>query len=142
MFDVVARYHEAMVKKSADDLAALYAESAVHEIPFSVPGFPPRFEGREAIRAGYGAMWDASPVVVERMDEVVIHLGADPDVVIVEQTAVGGIGPDGPRFRLPSLLVLHIEDGRIVRCRDYMDGLAITGLRPRAAAPHQENQAA
>ena len=130
MSDVVARFHEAMVNKSADDLAALYAESAVHEIPFTVPGFPPRFEGRDAIRAAYGAMWNASPVVVERMDEVVVHRGADPEVVIVEQTAVGHIGPDGPPFRLPSLLVLRIEDGAIVHCRDYMDGLAITGLRP------------
>jgi uncharacterized protein len=130
MSDVVARFHEAMVNKSADALAALYAESAVHEIPFTVPGFPPRFEGRDAIRAAYGAMWNASPVVVERMEEVVVHRGADPGVVIVEQTAVGRIGPDGPRFRLPSLLVLRIEDGAIVHCRDYMDGLAITGLRP------------
>jgi len=130
MSDVVTRYHEAMVNKSADDLAALYAESAVHEIPFTAPGFPPRFEGRDAIRAGYGAMWNASPVVLERMEEVVVHLGADPEVVVVEQTAVGSVGPDGPLFRLPSLLVLRIRDGSIVHCRDYLDGLAITKLRP------------
>lgn len=130
MSDVITRYHEAMVNKSAEDLAALYAESAVHEIPFTVPGFPPRFEGRDAIRAAYGTMWNASPVVVERMQEVVVHLGADPEVVVVEQTAVGRVGPDGPHFRLPSLLVLRIRDGSIAHCRDYLDGLAITRLRP------------
>lgn len=130
MSEVVIRYQEAMVNKSAEDLAALYAESAVHEIPFAIPGFPPRFEGRDAIRAAYGAMWKASPVVVERIEQMAVHLGADPEVVVVEQTAVGSVGPDGPRFRLPSLLVLHIKDGEIVHCRDYMDGLAIMALRP------------
>ena len=114
----------------ADDLAALYGERAVHEIPFTVPGFPPRFEGRDAIRTAYATMWNASPVVVERMEEVVVHLGADPEDVVVEQTAVGRVGPDRPRFRLASLLVLRIRDGLIMHCRDYLDGLAITRLRP------------
>ena len=49
----VTRYQQAMRRKSADDLAELYAADAVHEIPFQVPGFPPRFEGREQVRAAY-----------------------------------------------------------------------------------------
>ncbi len=44
METVVERYHRAMYDKSADDLADLYTEDAVHEFPFSVPGLPPRLE--------------------------------------------------------------------------------------------------
>jgi hypothetical protein len=33
-----------MLDTSPDDLADLYAIAAVHEFPFSSPGFPPRFE--------------------------------------------------------------------------------------------------
>jgi ketosteroid isomerase-like protein len=128
MPDVVARYHRAMVDKSADELAALYAESAVHEFPFTTPGFPTRFEGRDAIRAAYGALWRSSPALVERIEDVVVHAGTDPDVLIVEQTAVGTVGPGGPPFRLPSLLILRISDGLIVHCRDYLDGLGIVNL--------------
>ena len=76
--NTVARYHEAMCRKSADALADLYAEDAVHEFPFSLPGLPPRFEGREAVRAGYRAMWGASPVVIERVGNVTLHQSTDP----------------------------------------------------------------
>jgi hypothetical protein len=27
-------------------------------------------------------MWNPSPVVVEQMEEVVVHLGADPEIVV------------------------------------------------------------
>ncbi|MFI9722885.1 nuclear transport factor 2 family protein [Streptomyces sp. NPDC052396] len=47
---------------SVDDLADLYAPDAVHEFPFTAPGFPPRFEGRDQIRDAYRAAWSASPV--------------------------------------------------------------------------------
>jgi ketosteroid isomerase-like protein len=118
-----------MLGKSADALADLYAEEAVHEIPFAVPGFPPRFEGREAVRAAYGVMWKKSPVVIERVDSVAVYQATDPEVVIVEQMTTGSAGPGGPRFSMPSLLVLRVRNGLIVQCRDYMDGLALSRAR-------------
>ncbi|GLW66111.1 hypothetical protein Arub01_43550 [Actinomadura rubrobrunea] len=126
---IVARYHEAMCRKSADALADLYAEDAVHEFPFRAPGFPPRLEGREAIRLTYREKWGASPVVLDRVGDVVTHRTTDPEVVIVEQVATGAVGgPGGPRFAMPGLLVLRIRDGEITHCRDYLDGLALAGL--------------
>ncbi|WEP01031.1 nuclear transport factor 2 family protein (plasmid) [Streptomyces sp. FXJ1.172] len=130
MDTTVMRYQEAMRKKSADALAALYAEDAVHEVPFTVPGFPPRFEGREAIRAAYGAMWSASPVVIDSVDTTALHRTSDEEVVVVEQHTRGHVGPEGPAFGVPSLLVLRIRAGLIVHCRDYMDGLAVAMARP------------
>jgi len=130
---IVSSYHQAMRHKSADELAALYAEDAVHEIPFKVPGFPPRFEGREAIRAAYHAMWSASPVVIDRVETTAMHRTADEEVCVVEQTAhghVGTAGPTAPTFSVPSLLVLRVRNGLIIQCRDYMDGLAIAKARP------------
>ncbi|MGP3922345.1 hypothetical protein [Streptomyces sp. 8N616] len=53
--DVLARYHRAMLDKSADNLADLYAANAVHEFPFLFPGMPDRYQGREEVRAGYRA---------------------------------------------------------------------------------------
>ena len=133
MDTIVTRYQAAMVHKSADELAALYAEDAVHEIPFTVPGFPPRFEGREAVRAAYAAMWKASPAVIERVESLAVHEATAPGVIIVEQVAIGRVGADGPQFSVPGLLVLHVVDGLIVRCRDYMDGLAVDRARNRAS---------
>nr|WP_257980602.1 nuclear transport factor 2 family protein [Streptomyces sp. CB02959] len=59
--EVLTCYYQAMLDKSPDDLADLYSIDAVHEFPFASPGFPPSFEGREAVRAGYRAAWGASP---------------------------------------------------------------------------------
>lgn len=52
--EVLARYYRAMVDKSADDLADLYAVDAVHEFPFAVPGFPLATTGARPYVRGTG----------------------------------------------------------------------------------------
>ncbi|MGW0939994.1 nuclear transport factor 2 family protein [Streptomyces sp. NPDC002666] len=121
---VLDRYHRAMLDKSADDLADLYAEDAVHEFPFSAPGFPAQFAGREAVRAGYRAAWGASPLRVVEIRDVVVHASDDPRTVIaghvvVVQSAGGG------RAAVPGLLIIDVDGGLITRVSDYMDALAL-----------------
>ncbi|MFI0715123.1 YybH family protein [Streptomyces inhibens] len=58
--EILDRFHRAMLDKSADDLADLYAPDAVHEFPFLFPSVPERYEGREEVRAGYRAAWGAA----------------------------------------------------------------------------------
>ncbi|MER6059832.1 nuclear transport factor 2 family protein [Streptomyces sp. NPDC001792] len=127
--DVLARYYRAMLDKSADDLADLYAVDAVHEFPFTSPGFPPRFEGREAVRAGYRAAWGAGPARVEEIEQIAIHDTADPEVIIAEQVVRGSLPATGASFSVPGLLVLRVRDGLLTRVRDYMDsaGVAAAG---------------
>jgi catechol 2,3-dioxygenase-like lactoylglutathione lyase family enzyme len=54
-----------------------------------------------------------------RIGEVVVHAGADPEVVIAEQqlTAVD-LSTQAPLV-VPSLLILRAREGRIVHTRDY-----------------------
>ncbi|MER6571354.1 nuclear transport factor 2 family protein [Streptomyces sp. NPDC001093] len=125
--EVLARYYQAMLDKSADDLADLYAVDAVHEFPFTSPGFPPRFEGREAVRAGYRAAWGAGPARVEKIERIAAYETADPGVLIAEHVVLGAVG--GTSFSVPGLLVLHVRDGLLTRVRDYMDGAAVAGAR-------------
>lgn len=131
--EVLDRYHQAMRDKSADDLADLYAQDAVHEFPFTSPGFPPRFEGRESVRAGYRAAWDASPVHVEEVTNVTIHDTGDPSgVLVAEHTVMVTLPPAPARIAVPGLLILHIRNGLITHARDYMDALAVSATRDRA----------
>ncbi|MFI9832082.1 nuclear transport factor 2 family protein [Streptomyces sp. NPDC051913] len=123
--DVLARYYQAMRDKSADDLADLYAEDAVHEFPFASPGFPPRFQGREAVRAGYRGAWGRSPVRVERIEVAAVHDTGDPEVVVAEHTVVASLPGRTGTVDVPGLLVLRVRDGRLVQVRDYMDGLGV-----------------
>ncbi|WP_399885967.1 nuclear transport factor 2 family protein [Streptomyces sp. BBFR51] len=127
--EVLDRYYRAMLDKSADDLADLYAVDAVHEFPFTAPGFPPHFEGREAVRAGYRAAWGASPVRVEEIRKVAAHETADPEVIVAEHVVVGTLPAGRTAFTVPGLLVLHVRGGLIARARDYMDGLGVVRAR-------------
>lgn len=124
MSTIVTRYHDAMRHKSADELADLYTEDAVHEFPF---GGLPAYTGREAIRAGYRASWGASPVEVKEIRNVVTHQTADPEVVIVEQETV--VTANGRQVTVPGLLILRVRNGQITHTRDYMDATAIARVR-------------
>ncbi|MCQ9130235.1 nuclear transport factor 2 family protein [Streptomyces sp. IBSBF 2807] len=127
--EVLTCYYEAMLDKSPDDLADLYTIDAVHEFPFSSPGFPPTFEGREAVRAGYRAAWGASPVQVEEVRRVAAYETADPEVIVAEHVVVGTLPPKATTFTVPGLLILHVRNGLITRVRDYMDGLGVASAR-------------
>jgi ketosteroid isomerase-like protein/mannose-6-phosphate isomerase-like protein (cupin superfamily) len=132
--EVLARYQQAMLDKSADDLADLYAVDAVHEFPFLSPGMPERFRGREEVRAGYRAAWGASPAQPREIREVVVQEGADPEVIVVEQTVSGTVTTTGRSFDLPGLLVIRVRNGEIVHVRDYMDGLGVAHAMDRLPA--------
>ncbi|MFG2501833.1 nuclear transport factor 2 family protein [Streptomyces sp. NPDC048441] len=127
--EALARYYQAMLDKSPDDLADLYATDAVHEFPFSSPGFPPRYEGREAVRAGYRAAWGASPVQVEEVRKLAAYETADPEVIIAEHVVVGTLPTRRTTFTVPGLLILHVRNGLITWVRDYMDGLGVASAR-------------
>ena len=127
--EVLACYHQAMHDKSADDLADLYAVDAVHEFPFTSPGFPSRYEGREAVRAGYRAAWGASPAQAEEVRQIAIHETADPEVIIAEHVVMGTLPTGRTTFTVPGLLILHVRGGLITRVRDYMDGLGVVAAR-------------
>ncbi|MFD8544033.1 nuclear transport factor 2 family protein [Streptomyces sp. NPDC059649] len=132
--DVLARYHRAILDKSADDLAAQCAADAVHEFPFLFPGMPERYEGREEVLAGYSAAWGASPAQPQEIRDVVVHQSSDPEVITVEQTVAGVLTTTGETFSFPGLLVLRVRNGRIVHVRDYMDGLRVAHTMNRLTA--------
>ncbi|TRV77007.1 nuclear transport factor 2 family protein [Streptomyces sp. 130] len=127
--EVLTRYYQAMIDKSPDDLADLYAADALHEFPFAAPGFPPRFEGREAVRAGYRAAWGASPAEVREVRRVAAYETADPGVLVAEHVVVGAVPGRSGEFTVPGLLVLHVRDGLLTRVRDYMDASGVADAR-------------
>ncbi|MEF9887127.1 nuclear transport factor 2 family protein [Streptomyces sp. P9-A4] len=132
--EVLARFQRAMLDKSADDLADLYAVDAVHEFPFLFPGAPERYEGREEVRTGYRALWGASPAQPREIREVAVHGSTDPEVIVVEQVVSGTVTTTGRPFEFPGLLVIRVRDGRIAHVRDYMDGLGVAHAMNRLTA--------
>lgn len=131
---ILRRYQQAMIDKSADDLAELYAADTVHELPFLFPGMPDRFEGRERLRAAYRAAWAVSDAQPQEVCEVAVHSCADGEVLVVEQVVRGVLRSTGQPFEFPGVLVLRVRDGEIVHARDYMDGLGIAHALGRLPA--------
>ncbi|WP_326806535.1 nuclear transport factor 2 family protein [Streptomyces sp. NBC_01186] len=132
--EVLARYQQAMLDKSADDLADLYAVDAVHEFPFLFPGMPARYQGREEVREGYRAIWGASQAQPQEIREVAVHESTDPEVITVEQVVTGTVTTTGRSFSIPGLLVIRVRDGQISHVRDYMDGLGVAHAMDRLPA--------
>ena len=129
---VLHRYHEAMRMKSADALADLYAVDAVHEFPFFMANGQHQLVGREAIRASYRAGWANHPLEIHAIDDVFVHVAADPEVVTGQFRARAILRTTGTPVAITGLLVLRVHNGQIVHTRDFMDALGVAHALGRA----------
>ena len=118
--EVVERWRRASIDRSPDALRSVYAAAAVHEFPFAYPGVPTRLEGREEIVNWIAAGWAGDVPRFDGYRTLALHATADPRTVVVEQEAFGTSAAAGA-FSLPSIVVLTVDDGQILRLRDYVD---------------------
>lgn len=120
--DVAERFLRVAAEGTPDELADLYAEDSVIEMPFGpTPGVPLRFEGREGHRERFKGF--APMVRVEGIDDVTVHETADPEVVIVEYDYHATAVPTGRSFTNRYVMVMRIRDGLIMHSRDYANPL-------------------
>lgn len=120
--EVTRRYLDATSRGAYDELADLYAEDAVIEIPFAPPGIPRTSQGREVFRTRFKSaerMWQ-----IEGVDHVSVHQSVDPEVVIVEFTLHRRMWESGKRVSSGYIVVMTIRDGLIQHSRDYADPVA------------------
>ena len=125
--EVLARLHELTV---TDEAAAvdLYAEDAVHELPFAPAGAPARIEGRETLRQMMAAQGGRSPVKYEAFENVHVWETTDPEVIIAEYEIVGTVVSTGAEFRIPQLLILRVRAGQILLTRSYLNPVQLAEL--------------
>lgn len=121
--EVLGRWRQAAIDRSAEDMSSVYAVDAVHEFPFTRPGVPSRMEGRDVIVSFIAAFWSTSSLRYERYRTIAIHDTTDPDTIVVEQEVEGTSSTTGS-FVLPNLLVLTARHGEIAHLRDYANVLA------------------
>lgn len=118
--EVLDRHRQAAINQSADEMSQLYAANAVHEFPFTRPGWPSRLKGRDEIVNWIAEGWQAYPLKFERYRTLAIYHTDDPETIIVEQEAIGPSASTG-EFALPSIVVLTVRNGQIARLRDYVN---------------------
>lgn len=117
---------ESLVRLSAEgswgELADLYAEDVLIEIPFAMPGAPRRAQGNSVFRGRLQASADRRDV--NKVENVVIHETADPEVVIGEYELHLTSASTGEPHVCGYVTVIRVRDGKIVHSRGYSDPLA------------------
>jgi len=121
--DVLRRFYAAMKAKSADMFADLYAPDAIHEFSFYTPHRPPRYVGREEVRAGYASAWTNHPLHIDDIFDVFVYDATDPEVVLGQWRLRGSLVATGAPVEVTGVVVLRVRDGLIVHCHDVMDVL-------------------
>ena len=120
--EVFRRFLELTEQSAYDQLADLYAEDAVIEIPFAPPGVPARSQGREVFRARFGAVRDLW--TTDRADPVIVHETGDPETIVAEFTLHHRLVASGTTFAASFVMIMTVRDGLIVHSRDYGNPLS------------------
>ncbi|MEV7036795.1 nuclear transport factor 2 family protein [Amycolatopsis sp. NPDC051061] len=126
MRDFVEHALDLLLKHDMTGFADLWATDGVLEFPFAAPGYPPRVEGRDAIREylrDYPNLLDVREITAET-----VHETADPAVVVVEMTVAGVVVASRKPYELSYIAVITVEDGEIRHYRDYWSPLAAAEL--------------
>ena len=106
-----------------EDFFDTLAEDAVFEYVISVPGYPRRIVGREAVAELYSGYRDT--MVLHGADELAGHRDRDVSVVVLEYTVHGRAVRTGRAYDNHFVCVITIKDRKITHWRDYLDPVAV-----------------
>ena len=115
--------------RDLDGWVESFAVDGVLEWPFRLEGVPPRLEGRQAIRAALGPVWERAKTSNRRItghDLVAFHETTDSEVAIAEFDIVGENARGS--FRQAAVYLLRAREGRVVLLREFMDTAALSKL--------------
>jgi ketosteroid isomerase-like protein len=101
----------------------LLAEDVIFEYIITVPGYPRRVEGRQAVAElyrPYGATF-----TLDRCYDLAVHHDQDTGVVVLEYASQGRVVPTGAAYANRYISVLSITGRKVTRWRDYLDPLAV-----------------
>jgi uncharacterized protein len=123
--EVFERMRRGWLDVAVDGFEAALAPDVVVETPFSPPGRPRRFEGRDAFLAFAAGGRAALPVRFEAVEVLAIHDTADPEVIVVEYELSGTVTTTDRPASAGFIGVLRVRSGQIVAWREYQNPLAI-----------------
>ncbi|GHD78629.1 hypothetical protein GCM10010317_098230 [Streptomyces mirabilis] len=104
-----------------EEMADVFSEDAVFEMPFLPPGAPQQEAGREAFRAHLQA--GAGLLEFDSVNKVRIHETSDPEVVVAEYRLHGRVLATGKQFAFDIVMIARIRGGLIIWSRTYSNPL-------------------
>ena len=106
--------------KDMEAFAAVWAEVAVQDMPFSPVGFPKRLDGRENLIQHYAA-WPEISGNANFTDKLRFYPMLEPTMVFAEWYGVVDILPTGRLYQQQYGGLFHVVDNQIQLFREYYD---------------------
>jgi ketosteroid isomerase-like protein len=111
----------------------MLAEDVAFEYVITVPGYPRRVEGRQAVAELYRSY--GRSLELARCHDLAVHHDTASGVVVLEYASEGRAVADGRPYANRYISVLTIAERQITRWRDYLDPIAVfdaLGWPPRS----------
>ena len=131
-FEVVAEALTGLV--DGTDFFDMHAEDVVVEYIITVPDYPRRIVGREALAELYSDYGES--IVQSGSSDVYRYYDPEKSVVILEYTMHGTVVSTGAPYVNRFVSVITVKDRKIVHWRDYLDPLAVFAAFGDAPAPY------
>jgi ketosteroid isomerase-like protein len=130
-FEVVAEGLKGLV--DGDDFFDMHAQDVVVEYIITVPDYPRRIVGRDALAELYSDYGDS--IVQTRSSDVHSYYDPAQSVVVLEYTMHGTVVRSGSPYVNRFISVITVKERKIVHWRDYLDPLAVFAAFGDAPAP-------
>ena len=101
----------------------LLAEDIVVDYVITVPGYPRRVNGREAVAELYRPYGNL--IVLDRCFDLAVHHDTNTGVVVLEYASEGHTVSTRRSYKNRYISVLTIADGKVTHWRDYLDPIAV-----------------
>ncbi|QXJ23885.1 nuclear transport factor 2 family protein [Actinomadura graeca] len=102
----------------------LWADDGDLDLLFAPHGAVRHLQGRDTIREYLIKGQAATPLKLEKIESLVVHETADPEVVVFEFEGLGSVSTTGGTYRTTYIDVLRARDGRIVNLRHFAEPTA------------------
>jgi ketosteroid isomerase-like protein len=102
----------------------LLDEDVIVDFVISVPGYPRRVVGREALAELY-RNYGASGIVLHSADELAVHLDREASVAVLEYAVHGRVTNTDRSYDNRFVSVITIKDRKVKHWRDYLDPIAV-----------------
>ena len=101
----------------------MLTDDVVFEYVITVPGYPRRVAGRDAVAELYRPY--GTTFGLRRCHDLRVHHDQKTGVVVLEYASEGHVVPTGAPYANHYISVLTIVDRKITHWRDYLDPLAV-----------------
>jgi ketosteroid isomerase-like protein len=129
--DVVTDALDGLV--DGDDFFDIHADDVVVEYIITVPDYPRRIVGREALAELYADYGQS--IVQSGSSDVHRYHDAEQSVVVLEYTIHGTVVSTGAPYLNRFISVITVKDRKIVHWRDYLEPLAVFAAFGTTPAP-------